>query len=86
MRHENYMAALIRRKTLFCRFSHPVGVPVGIADPPPGGRRLPECGDTNLELVDGLSTDWTHHRLPVDFYLKIGYNARYKGVFAFILP
>ena len=54
MRHENYMAALIRRKTLFCRVRYPVGVPVGIADPPPGGRRLPECGGLNLELVDGL--------------------------------
>ena len=28
----------------FWRFRPPVGVPIGIADPPPGGRRLPFAG------------------------------------------
>jgi len=41
------MAALIRRKTLFCRVRYPVGVPVGTPT------RRPEV-DGYQDLVDGL--------------------------------
>ena len=39
------------------------------ADPPPGGRRLPECGYPNLELVDGLAsrTDLIENRQTIRY-------------------
>ena len=44
----------------------PIGVPVGIADPPPGGRRLPEYGYLNLELAGGLQREQNIPFVPVD--------------------